>query len=249
MADYRSNQPILNPVSYTVETASGVFVSRTTCGARSATCRKGDNSTVCCCHCAACICQSCTRFEHQIDTTCVYNLCLTTASLSLPFQGLGSLQQIGQDLFIRGNPQLTTLADLPRSLRSIGAFRGGDVWIQNNARLATLSGLQNVPVYGYVAVEGNPELPGNEAEALQKQAQPFPMTVEVLKNGLPSNVTRPAAAAAAVPLAAAVAPAANATVAGPVVPPVAGVPTVPIVTAAGAPVVPRGAPTTPPTSG
>lgn len=187
--------------------------------------------------------------EHQLDITCVYDHSLTAASLSLPLQGLGSLQQIGQDLFIRGNPQLTTLADLPRSLRSVGAFRGGDVWIQNNARLASLAGLQNVPVYGYVTVKGNPELPDNEAEALQKQAQPFPMTVEVLRNGLPSNVTRPAAAAAAVPAAAVAAPVANATAAGPVAPAaVAGVPTVPVVNAAGAPPVPRVAPTTP-TSG
>jgi hypothetical protein len=50
-------------------------------------------------------------------------------------QGAGGIQAVGQDLVIRDNPALTSLADLPMSLKSVGAFRGGDVFIEGNPQL------------------------------------------------------------------------------------------------------------------
>jgi hypothetical protein len=118
-------------------------------------------------------------------------------------QGLGNLQTVGQDLIIRGNAELTTLANLPTSLRSVGAFRGADVYIENNPKLASLAGLgtNNAAVHGTVTVRGNsPDLPASEVQGLEAKAKPLGrMTAEILNNGLPSNITQPAAAAAAAP--------------------------------------------------
>lgn len=105
---------------------------------------------------------------------------------------------MGQDLVIRGNPQLSSLEGLTASLCSVGAFRGADVFIEDNAQLFSLSGLEgpSVRVFGSVTVSGNsPQLPAAAVEALQAKAVPVPITIETLANGLPSNVTGSPAAA------------------------------------------------------
>lgn len=130
-------------------------------------------------------------------------------------QGLESLQSVGQDLVIRGNPALTTLEGLTSELQSVGAFRGGDVYIEANPRLASLAGLQapGIPVYGNVTVTDTPRLPEGEVAALKAKATPVPPSVETLANGLPSNMARPSggAAGAAAPMPAAAQPGVNAT--------------------------------------
>jgi hypothetical protein len=101
---------------------------------------------------------------------------------------------------VRGNPKLTTLEGLTTSLRSVGAFRGADVFIEDNPQLASLAGLEapRIAVYGSVTVAGNgPQLPAASVQALEAKAVPVPITIETLANGLPANVSRPAAAAAA----------------------------------------------------
>lgn len=137
-------------------------------------------------------------------------------------QGLGNLQSIGQDLVIRGNAALTSLLDLTKSLRSVGAFRGADVFIEDNPNLTSLAGLGtgNTAIYGDIFVQGNSQqLPASEVNALKAKAVPVPITVEVLQYGLPRNISRPATAAPAANITAApalnhtAAPAVNATAA------------------------------------
>jgi hypothetical protein len=110
-------------------------------------------------------------------------------------QGLQSLQSIGQDVAIRGNPQLTTLAGLT-SLKTVGTFRGSDIYIEDNPKLADLTGLEGAAIYGSVNVERNGPIPAAAITSLQSKAQPVPITIETLVNGLPPNVSKPAAPAA-----------------------------------------------------
>lgn len=135
-------------------------------------------------------------------------------------QGLNNLQSVGQDIAIRGNPELTTLEGLTASLRSVGTYRGSDIWIEDNPKLQDLAGLDgpNIAIYGSAMVQRNsPSLPEASVNALKAKAVPVPITIETLLNGLPANVSKPAAVApaaapvaAATPTAAAAAPA-NAT--------------------------------------
>ena len=112
-------------------------------------------------------------------------------------QGLNGLQAVGQDIAIRGNPQLASLAGLA-ALRSIGTYRGSDIFIEDNPKLADLGGLDAATIYGSATVRGNsPSLPAASLSALQAKVQPVSITIETLANGLPANVTKPAAAAAA----------------------------------------------------
>eukprot|EP00775_Hariotina_reticulata_P003068 gene3069-3348_t len=113
-------------------------------------------------------------------------------------QGVGGIQTVGQDLVVRDNPVLTTLADLPASLKSVGAFRGGDVFIEGNPQLQTLSGLEAlaIAIYGNVFTTGSTQLPDAQVKALQAKARPFPMSLEVLQRGLPSTVAPPGQLAA-----------------------------------------------------
>jgi hypothetical protein len=108
-------------------------------------------------------------------------------------------------LIIRGNAELSILDDLPRSLRSVGAFRGAEVYIENNPKLASLGGLgsSNTVLYANVTVQGNsPELPASEVAALKGKAVPVePMSVDLLLHGVTGNATKQAAAAAAAPAA------------------------------------------------
>lgn len=163
-------------------------------------------------------------------------------------QGLGNLRYIGQDLVVRGNAGLTTLDGLTKSLNSVGAFRGADVYIEDNPKLGSLAGLGTgkAAIYGNVYVQGNPGLPETEVTPLMNKAVPVPITVEVLQYGLPKNASRSAAVGAAnataQPSAAAsvqpAAGAANATAPAPA----AAVPVVngPLPGAAAAPVNPAG---------
>lgn len=110
-------------------------------------------------------------------------------------QGLNNLQAVGQDIAIRGNPQLTSLAGLA-SLRSIGTYRGSDIFIEDNPKLADLGGLDAATIYGTVTVQNNsPSLPAASADALKSKAQAVPITIETLTKGLPANVSKPAVAA------------------------------------------------------
>lgn len=110
-------------------------------------------------------------------------------------QGLNSLQAIGQDLAIRGNPELTTLEGLTQSLRTLGTYRGSDIFIEDNPKLADLAGLEapGIAIYGSATVQrNNPSLPAGNVNALKAKIQPVPITIETLMNGLPANVSRPA---------------------------------------------------------
>jgi hypothetical protein len=110
-------------------------------------------------------------------------------------QGLQSLQSIGQDVAIRGNPQLTTLAGLT-ALKTVGTVRGSDIWIEDNPKLADLAGLEGATIYGTVNAARNGPIPEASITALQTKVQAVPITIETLVNGLPSNVSKPAAPAA-----------------------------------------------------
>lgn len=115
-------------------------------------------------------------------------------------QGLNNLQSIGQDLAIRGNPELTTLAGTTTSLRSVGAYRGADIFIEDNPKLSDLAGLEGpaISIYGSVTVQRNsPSLPEASVNALKAKAVPVPITIETLMNGLPANVSKLSSAAAA----------------------------------------------------
>jgi hypothetical protein len=137
-------------------------------------------------------------------------LLLLACCLLLWPQGLGSLQTIGQDLVIKDNPELTSLADLPRSLTSVGQQRGGDLIISNNPKLNTLDGLGSSgtlkAVRGKVNITGNGSQLSNDGgvAALQKLSDPIPFTPEAMRG----SMAAPAAAGAAPPAAA------NATAAG-----------------------------------
>lgn len=92
-------------------------------------------------------------------------------------------------------------------MRSVGAYRGSDIWIEDNPKLQDLAGLEGptIAIYGSAMVQRNsPSLPEASVNALKAKAVPVPITIETLLNGLPANVSKPAAAApAAVPAAAA----------------------------------------------
>jgi hypothetical protein len=117
-------------------------------------------------------------------------------------QGLNALQGIGQDLAIRGNPELTTLAGLTQSLRSVGSYRGAVVAIEDNPKLSDLAGLEapGIAIYGSTTpitigatVQRNSaSLAAGTVNALKSKIQPVPVTMETLMNGLPANVSRPA---------------------------------------------------------
>lgn len=142
------------------------------------------------------------RTKRQLACVEPHILLILTALAAIPaaavldVQGLNNLQSIGQDLAIRGNPQLTALQGMTQSLTSIGTYRGTDIFIEDNPKLADLAGLEasKVAVYGDVTVQRNsPSLPESQVNALKGKAQPVPITIETLMNGLPSNVSRPAA--------------------------------------------------------
>jgi hypothetical protein len=113
--------------------------------------------------------------------------------LLLP-QGLGSLEAVGQDIAIRGNPELTSLSGMTGSLRTVGTYRGSDIFIEDNPKLSDLGGLEagGVAVYGSATVQRNSaSLSEASVNALKSKIQAVPITVETLMNGLPSGVAQP----------------------------------------------------------
>lgn len=111
--------------------------------------------------------------------------------LLLP-QGLGSLEAVGQDIAIRGNPELTSLAGMTESLRTVGTYRGSDIFIEDNPKLADLGGLTaaGVAIYGSATVQRN-SVPEASVNALKSKVQAVPITIETLMNGLPAGVSKP----------------------------------------------------------
>lgn len=108
---------------------------------------------------------------------------------------MNGLQAIGQDLAIRGNPELTTLTGLTQSLSSVGTYRGSNIFIEDNPQLADLAGLEapGIAIYGSATVQRNSaSLPAGTVNDLKAKIQPVPITIETLMNGLPANVSRPA---------------------------------------------------------
>jgi hypothetical protein len=113
--------------------------------------------------------------------------------LLLP-QGLGSLEAVGQDIAIRGNPELTSLSGMTGSLRTVGTYRGSDIFIEDNPKLSDLGGLEagGVAVYGSATVQRNSaSLSEASVNALKSKIQAVPITIETLMNGLPSGVAQP----------------------------------------------------------
>jgi hypothetical protein len=133
---------------------------------------------------------------------------------STPPKGLGNLQSIGLDARVTNNPALTTLADLPRSLRSVGAALVGDLVVRDNPRLADLAGLGSPggplsEVVGEVVIAGNGAgLPAGGVEAVRALSRPRQVTTQVVRSLLaaPAAGAAPAPAAVAAPSTAAVAP-------------------------------------------
>ncbi|KIY96320.1 hypothetical protein MNEG_11641 [Monoraphidium neglectum] len=145
------------------------------------------------------------------------NLTSVGAQLSISFnnnitslKGLGNLQRVGYDLLIRSNAALQTLADLPRSLQSVGAALTGDLVITNNPALDSLEGLGAAggalsEVAGRVVIADNGpglEQAAQEVDALKAVAKPRVITTQLVKD---SAAVAPVAARAAPPPGAAVA--------------------------------------------
>jgi len=130
-------------------------------------------------------------------------------------KGLGNLERIGLDARITNNPNLTTLLDLPRSLRSIGAALVGDLVITDNPSLTNLGGL-GAPggalseVVGEVVVARNGAgLAGGDMAALQGLGRAREVTVELVRRLLAAPASGTAAAAAGAAAAAPAPPAAG----------------------------------------
>jgi hypothetical protein len=106
-------------------------------------------------------------------------------------------------LVIRDNPELTSLADLPRSLTSIGQQRGGDLIISNNPKLNTLDGLGGSgtlkAVRGKVNITDNGGQLSNSGDvaALNKLSDPIPFTPAAMRGSMAAPAAAGAAPAAA----------------------------------------------------
>lgn len=91
-------------------------------------------------------------------------------------QGLGSLRDIGQELYITDNAQLAAFDDFGANLASVGSYLGGNIFIRSNPQLTELGPLgltgPQPAVKGRVVLEGYGEgLPASQGQALQAKGK------------------------------------------------------------------------------